>query len=73
MDQFIRATRIPQGACQHARHGAYAMCYAASERLARQSLLAAFRLVVASLRALINLMLLLCLLILIVWIRCTST
>ena len=49
------------------------MCYAASERLARQSLLAALRLVAALLRALIDLMLLLCRLILIVWIRCAPT
>ena len=70
MDQFIRTTRVPQGACQHARYGAYAMRYAASERLARQSLLAAFRLVAASLRALIDLVLLLfCLFILIIMIR----
>ena len=49
------------------------MCYAASERLARQSLLATLRLVAASLRALIDLMLLLCFFILIIVFRCAPT
>ena len=49
------------------------MCYAAGERLAWQSLLATLRLVVASLRALIDLMLLLCFLILIIVFRCAPT
>lgn len=65
MDQFVRTARVPQGACQHARHSAYAMCYAASERLAWQSLLTV-RLVTAVLRALIDLMLLFHFLVLIV-------
>ena len=58
MDQFIRTARVPQGACQHARHSAYAMCYAASERLAWQSLLAVRLVAVAALRALVDLVLL---------------
>ena len=49
------------------------MCYSAGERLARQSLLVAFRLVAASLRALIDLMLLLCFFILIIVFRCAPT
>ena len=49
------------------------MCYAASERLARQSLLAALRLVAASLRALIDLMLVICFFILIIVFRCALT
>jgi hypothetical protein len=53
MNEFIRTTSVPQGACQHARDRAYAMCDALCERLARESLLL-LRLRAVVLRALID-------------------
>ena len=53
MNELIRTTSVPQGACQHARDRAYAMCDALCERLARESL-PLLRLRAVVLRALID-------------------